>query len=148
MAADEKEGGVRATLNLGHTFGHAIENVAGYGEAACRPPTVHAEHSASDSGTSDELGDWNVQLAATVLPAVKCRTYGTAQSITTPMLLGIESKSAGSPLQPELWATVKTLTHWRLLVGRQVAPRGGGFGWHRHGRGPLPAAGLDRPGAI
>ena len=31
VAADEKEGGVRATLNLGHTFGHAIENVAGYG---------------------------------------------------------------------------------------------------------------------
>jgi len=35
VAADEREGGVRATLNLGHTFGHAIENVAGYG-ASCR----------------------------------------------------------------------------------------------------------------
>lgn len=34
VAADEREGGVRATLNLGHTFGHAIENVAGYGMAA------------------------------------------------------------------------------------------------------------------
>eukprot|EP00271_Cylindrocystis_brebissonii_P002584 TRINITY_DN13315_c0_g1_i1.p1 TRINITY_DN13315_c0_g1~~TRINITY_DN13315_c0_g1_i1.p1 ORF type:complete len:464 (-),score=77.10 TRINITY_DN13315_c0_g1_i1:727-2118(-) len=32
VAADEKEGGVRATLNLGHTFGHAIENGIGYGE--------------------------------------------------------------------------------------------------------------------
>lgn len=31
VAADEKEGGVRATLNLGHTFGHAIENGMGYG---------------------------------------------------------------------------------------------------------------------
>jgi len=33
--ADEKEqaaSGGRALLNLGHTFGHAIENVAGYGE--------------------------------------------------------------------------------------------------------------------
>lgn len=28
---DEKEAGVRATLNLGHTFGHAIENGTGYG---------------------------------------------------------------------------------------------------------------------
>ena len=31
VAADEKEGGVRALLNLGHTFGHAIETGAGYG---------------------------------------------------------------------------------------------------------------------
>jgi len=32
VAADEKEDGVRATLNLGHTFGHAIETATGYGE--------------------------------------------------------------------------------------------------------------------
>jgi shikimate kinase / 3-dehydroquinate synthase len=31
VAADEKESGVRALLNLGHTFGHAIENGLGYG---------------------------------------------------------------------------------------------------------------------
>lgn len=31
VAADEKEGGVRALLNLGHTFGHAIETGLGYG---------------------------------------------------------------------------------------------------------------------
>jgi len=32
VAADEHEGGVRALLNLGHTFGHAIETGVGYGE--------------------------------------------------------------------------------------------------------------------
>ncbi len=32
VAADEREGGVRATLNFGHTFGHAIEAGLGYGE--------------------------------------------------------------------------------------------------------------------
>jgi 3-dehydroquinate synthase len=32
VAADEREHGVRAVLNLGHTFGHAIEAAAGYGE--------------------------------------------------------------------------------------------------------------------
>lgn len=32
VAADEKEGGVRATLNFGHTFGHAIETATGYGK--------------------------------------------------------------------------------------------------------------------
>lgn len=31
VAEDEKENGVRATLNLGHTFGHAIETEQGYG---------------------------------------------------------------------------------------------------------------------
>lgn len=31
VAADEREGGVRAILNLGHTFGHAIETFQGYG---------------------------------------------------------------------------------------------------------------------
>lgn len=31
VAKDEKESGVRVLLNLGHTFGHAIETAAGYG---------------------------------------------------------------------------------------------------------------------
>ena len=30
VSADEKEGGVRALLNLGHTFAHALENATGY----------------------------------------------------------------------------------------------------------------------
>ena len=32
VANDEKEQGERALLNLGHTFGHAIESYLGYGE--------------------------------------------------------------------------------------------------------------------
>ena len=32
VAADEREHGVRALLNFGHTFGHAIESAAGYGK--------------------------------------------------------------------------------------------------------------------
>jgi 3-dehydroquinate synthase len=32
VAADEKEAGQRALLNLGHTFGHAIETGMGYGQ--------------------------------------------------------------------------------------------------------------------
>ena len=31
VAADEREGGLRAILNFGHTFGHAIEQLSGYG---------------------------------------------------------------------------------------------------------------------
>ena len=32
VAQDETEGGVRALLNLGHTFGHALESACGYGK--------------------------------------------------------------------------------------------------------------------
>ncbi|MDP2213194.1 3-dehydroquinate synthase [Phenylobacterium sp.] len=33
VAQDEREAGQRALLNLGHTFGHALESESGYGEA-------------------------------------------------------------------------------------------------------------------
>ena len=33
VAEDEREGGRRALLNLGHTFAHAVETATGYGEA-------------------------------------------------------------------------------------------------------------------
>ena len=32
VARDERESGVRALLNLGHTFGHALEDATGYGD--------------------------------------------------------------------------------------------------------------------
>lgn len=38
VAQDEREGGVRALLNLGHTFGHALEAANGY-----RPDLLHGE---------------------------------------------------------------------------------------------------------
>ncbi len=38
VALDEREGGVRALLNLGHTFGHALEAANGYG-----PELLHGE---------------------------------------------------------------------------------------------------------
>ena len=36
VAADEREGGVRALLNLGHTFAHALEAAAGFDETMIR----------------------------------------------------------------------------------------------------------------
>ncbi len=41
VAADEREGGVRATLNLGHTFGHAMESSQGYGALLFFQPCPH-----------------------------------------------------------------------------------------------------------
>ncbi len=50
VAADEREGGVRALLNLGHTFGHALEAEAGYGETL-----YHGEAVAAGIGLAFEL---------------------------------------------------------------------------------------------
>lgn len=50
VAQDERENGVRALLNLGHTFGHAIESEQGYGNwlhgEAVAAGTVIAAHTA------------------------------------------------------------------------------------------------------
>jgi len=50
VAIDEREQGLRAILNLGHTFGHAIETAAGYGrwlhgEAVAAGMTIAADMS-------------------------------------------------------------------------------------------------------
>ncbi|MBA6413950.1 3-dehydroquinate synthase [Parahaliea sp. F7430] len=59
VAADEREGGVRAILNLGHTFGHAIENHQGYGqwlhgEAVAAGMVMAARMSAARGWLSEE----------------------------------------------------------------------------------------------
>ena len=59
VAADEKESGQRALLNLGHTFGHAIEAREGYGswlhgEAVAVGTVLAAEMSAALGWLKDE----------------------------------------------------------------------------------------------
>ncbi len=49
VAADERETGVRALLNFGHTFGHAIESALGYGE------WLHGEAVAAGMAMAAEL---------------------------------------------------------------------------------------------
>ncbi len=60
VAADEKEAGSRALLNLGHTFGHAIETGMGYGEwlhgeAVAAGMVLAAELSAELGWIDDEV---------------------------------------------------------------------------------------------
>ena len=67
VAQDEREGGVRATLNLGHTFGHAVETGLGYGEwlhgEAVSVGTVMAVDMSKRLGwIDDELADRAVAL--------------------------------------------------------------------------------------
>jgi len=58
VASDEKESGVRALLNLGHTFGHAIEAEMGYGNwlhgEAVAVGTVFAAKTAHEQGLLSE----------------------------------------------------------------------------------------------
>lgn len=60
VGADERESGVRATLNLGHTFGHAIETHMGYGSwlhgEAVAAGTVMALEMSRRLGWIDEAG--------------------------------------------------------------------------------------------
>ena len=70
VAEDEREGGRRAILNFGHTFGHAIERIQGYGEwlhgeAVAAGMVMAAELSGLDAGDSRRLRDL---IAAAKLP--------------------------------------------------------------------------------
>ncbi|MDJ0790130.1 MAG: 3-dehydroquinate synthase [Myxococcota bacterium] len=77
VAADEHEGGVRAILNLGHTFGHAIEAAQGYGnwlhgEAVAAGMLLAARLSKRRGWISEaevqELADWLSYQALPVEP--------------------------------------------------------------------------------
>jgi 3-dehydroquinate synthase len=69
VAQDERETGIRAWLNLGHTFGHAIEAGLGYGQ------WLHGEAVAAGMVTAAELsrllGDLSVADVARVRHLIK-----------------------------------------------------------------------------
>lgn len=58
VAADEKEAGVRALLNLGHTFGHAIEAATAYGE------WTHGEAVAAGTIIASKLAEVTQRMSA------------------------------------------------------------------------------------
>ncbi len=64
VAIDEKESGLRAILNLGHTFGHAIESAMGYGN------WLHGEAVATGMVMAADLSERHQWID----PSVKQRT--------------------------------------------------------------------------
>ncbi len=76
VAADEREGGLRAILNFGHTFGHAIEALTGYeqylhGEAVAIGMVMAADLSwRSGLISSEEAASVKQAVAAFDLPVV------------------------------------------------------------------------------
>jgi len=55
VGADEREAGQRALLNLGHTFAHAFETAAGYGDALLHPSGKFMWPLALITGQTDQV---------------------------------------------------------------------------------------------
>ena len=102
VEADEHESGVRALLNLGHTFGHAIENAMGYGvwlhgEAVAAGTILAAELSQTDA--SDQFRGRNAHpralCCAVGLPSV-APNLGAGEYLR---LMGLDKKVEGGKMR-------------------------------------------------
>lgn len=92
VAEDEREGGVRAILNFGHTFGHAIEHVQGYGawlhgEAVAAGMMLAAQISARRGWISDAM----VAKLAMFLEAFKLPTKPPADMTAAVFLTAMQT---------------------------------------------------------
>lgn len=85
VAQDERESGVRALLNFGHTFGHAIESAAGYGK------WLHGEAVAAGMALAARFSVRQGRLA----PAKALRLVALLER------LGLPVRAAGFP--PDIW---------------------------------------------
>ena len=78
VAADEREQGVRALLNLGHTFGHAIETGCGYGEV------LHGEAIAIGMTMAADLSQRLAWLDMAAVERIKAVFIAAGLPITVP----------------------------------------------------------------
>lgn len=85
VAADERESGIRAILNLGHTFGHAIEAGMGYGEY------LHGEAVAIGTCQAAELSCELGWLSHTDVTRIKTLFQNAALPIKAPSSLSAET---------------------------------------------------------
>lgn len=83
VALDEREQGPRALLNLGHTFGHAIETAAGYGE------WLHGEAVATGTVLAAETSERLGWLTSTDVARVR-DLVARAGLPTSPPRIGVE----------------------------------------------------------
>ena len=84
VAADEREHGVRALLNLGHTFGHAIETGMGYGN------WLHGEAIACGMVMAADLSQRSGWLPAQDVERIKTLLVAAGLPITTPQGMTVE----------------------------------------------------------
>lgn len=81
VAADERESGLRAILNFGHTFGHAIEAGVGYGS------WLHGEAVAAGMVMAAELSARVGTLDASALARVRSLVARAGLPVEGPMLV-------------------------------------------------------------
>ena len=102
VAADEREGGVRAHLNFGHTFGHAIERIQGYGdwlhgEAVAAGVVLASRLSVLrgtlDSEVVDQLTAFNQAVGLPVAPPASVTTQAMLEA------MGSDKKVSGGKVR-------------------------------------------------
>ena len=101
VAADERESGERALLNLGHTFGHAIENGMGYGVWLHGEAVAAGTMMAADlSRRMGWLSDAEVERAERMFKAANLPTRAPALGVETYLdLMGLDKKVADGKIR-------------------------------------------------
>ncbi|MEP1469993.1 MAG: 3-dehydroquinate synthase [Halieaceae bacterium] len=113
VAEDEREAGLRAILNLGHTFGHAIETAQGYGnwlhgEAVAAGMVLAARLSASRGWLATEEVEALQQLLASMqLPVSPPADMAPATFIE---LMGLDKKVIDGQMRLVLLRALGTAT--------------------------------------
>jgi 3-dehydroquinate synthase len=101
VAADEREAGVRALLNLGHTFGHAIEAGTGYGN------WLHGEAVAAGMVMAAELSLRLRQIGKDDVARIRALIERAGLPVKAPplaaedllALMAVDKKAAGGELR-------------------------------------------------
>ena len=105
VAQDERESGVRALLNLGHTFGHALELEAGYdgdllhGEAVSAGMEMAFQFAADQGLCKSSCGERvTAHLAATSMPRIADMTHLIGNPEALLQHMGQDKKNEGGHL--------------------------------------------------
>ena len=139
VAADEREAGLRAILNLGHTFGHAIETACEYGQYLHGEAVAVGMLMAVDLGVRmrtlepEVLDRCTKLIAAAGLPVVPPTGLPDPEGMLA--LMGLDKKVIDGRLRLVLLNAIgeavvrddfdmallrETLTHWLALAQRQT----------------------------
>ena len=119
VGADERESGERALLNLGHTFGHAIENAMGYGA------WLHGEAVATGSVMAADLSrrlgwinEQDVERTKQLFTAAKLPIKGPSLEVGKYLqLMGLDKKVADGKIR---FVLLKSLGH--AVISDEVPP--------------------------